>query len=58
VTTTQGTDMVEFDKKKIPADRVAIKGDFTATVWFDQERNFVMAELPIAGRTVLVKRDP
>ena len=58
VTTTQGTDTVEFDKKKIPADRVTIKGDFAATVWFDRDRNFVMAELPIAGRKVLVKRDP
>lgn len=58
VTTTQGTDTVEFDKKKIPADRVTIKGDFAATVWFDRDRNFIMAELPIAGRKVLVKRDP
>lgn len=58
VTTTQGTDTIELDKKKIPTDRVTIKGDFAATVWFDQDRNFVMAELPIAGRKVLVKRDP
>ena len=49
---------VTFDKKKIPAERVTIKGDFTATVWFDQDRNFVMAEMPIAGRKVVVKRDP
>ena len=28
------------------------------TVWFDRNRNFVMAELPIAGRKVLVKLDP
>ena len=48
----------EFDKKKIPARKVTIKGEFAATVWFDQDRNFVMAELPIAGRKVLVKRDP
>ena len=58
VTTTKGNDTVELDKRKIPAQRVAIKGDFAATVWFDQNRNFVMAELPIAGRKVLVKRDP
>jgi hypothetical protein len=58
VTTMQRTDTVEFDKKKIPADRVTIKGDFAATVWFDQDRNFVMAELPIAGRTVMLNRDP
>jgi hypothetical protein len=58
VTTTKGSDTVELDKRKIPAQRVAIKGDFAATVWFDQNRNFVMAELPIAGRKVLVKRDP
>ncbi len=58
VTTTQGTDTVELDKKRIPADRVTIKGDFAATVWFGKDRNFLMAELPIAGRTVLVKRDP
>ena len=58
VTTTKGNDTVELDKRKIPAERVAIKGDFAATVWFDQNRNFVMAELPIAGRKVLVKRDP
>ena len=58
VTTTKGSDTVELDKRKIPAERFAIKGDFAATVWFDQNRNFVMAELPIAGRKVLVKRDP
>jgi hypothetical protein len=58
ITTMQRTDTVEFDQKKIPADRVTIKGDFAATVWFDQDRNFVMAELPIAGRKVMVKRDP
>jgi hypothetical protein len=58
VTTTQRPDTVELDKKKMPADRVTIKGDFAATVWFGKDRNFLMAELPIAGRTVLVKRDP
>jgi hypothetical protein len=58
VTTAQANDTVDFDKKKIPAQKVTIKGDFAATVWFDQDRNFVMAELPIAGRKVLVKRDP
>ena len=58
VTTTQGNDTVELDRKKIPAKKVTIKGEFAATVWFDQDRNFVMAELPIAGRKVVVKRDP
>jgi hypothetical protein len=58
VTTAHGTETVTFDKKKIRAERVTIKGDFTATVWFDQDRNFVMAEMPIAGRKVVVKRDP
>jgi Family of unknown function (DUF6134) len=58
VTTAQANDTVEFGKKKIPAKKVTIKGDFAATVWFDQDRNFVMAELPIAGRKVSVKRDP
>jgi hypothetical protein len=58
VTMTQGSDTVDLDKKKIPADRVAIKGDFAETVWFGKDQNFLMAELPIAGRTVLVKRDP
>ena len=58
VTTTQANDTVEFGKKKIPAKKVTIKGEFAATVWFDQDRNFVMAELPIAGRKVTVQRDP
>lgn len=58
VTTTHEPDTVEFDKKKIPTERVTIKGDFAATVWFDRDRNFVMAELKIAGRKVTVKRDP
>jgi Family of unknown function (DUF6134) len=58
VTTTQGNDTVEVDRKKIPAKKVTIKGEFAATVWFDQDRNFVMAELPIAGRKVIVRRDP
>jgi Family of unknown function (DUF6134) len=58
VTTTLGNDAVEVDRKKIPAQKVTIKGEFAATVWFDQDRNFVMAELPIAGRKVVVRRDP
>ena len=58
VVTAQSSDTVELGKTKVAADRVAITGDFAATVWFDQDRNFVMAELPIAGRKVLVKRDP
>jgi hypothetical protein len=58
VTTAHGTDTVEFDKKKVPAERVTIKGDFTATVWFDQDKDFLMAELQLAGRKVAVKRDP
>jgi Family of unknown function (DUF6134) len=58
VTTIQENDTVEVDRKKIPAKKVTIKGEFAATVWFDQDRNFVMAELPIAGRKVIVRRDP
>jgi Family of unknown function (DUF6134) len=58
VTTAHGTDTVEFDKKKVPAERVTIKGDFTATVWFDQDKDFLMAELQLAGRKVSVRRDP
>jgi hypothetical protein len=58
VTTTQGNDTVEVDRKKIPSQKVTIKGEFAATVWFDQDRNFVKAELPIAGRKVVVRRDP
>jgi Domain of unknown function (DUF6134) len=58
VTSTRRSDTVELGRAKVPADRVTIKGDFTATVWFDQDRNFVMAEMPIAGRKVVVKRDP
>ena len=58
VTTAQANDTVEFDKKKIPAKKATIKGEFAATVWFDQDRHFLMAELPIAGRNVTVKRDP
>ena len=58
VTTAHATDTVEFDKKKIPAERVTIKGDFTATVWFDQDKDFLMAELQLAGRKVSIRRDP
>lgn len=58
VTTASEADTVEFDNKKIPTDRVTIKGDFAATVWFDQDKDFVMAELKLAGRKVVVKRDP
>jgi Family of unknown function (DUF6134) len=58
VTTTHGPDTVEYNKKKIPTERVTIKGDFAATVWFDQDRNFIMAEMKIAGRKVALKRDP
>jgi Family of unknown function (DUF6134) len=58
VSTTVGPDTVEFNKQKIPAQRATIKGDFTATVWFDQGKEFVMAELQLSGRKVVVKRDP
>ena len=58
VTTARQADTIEFDKNKIPTDRVTIKGDFDATVWFDQDKDFVMAELTLAGRKVVVKRDP
>jgi Domain of unknown function (DUF6134) len=58
VTTTHGTDTVEFGGQKIPTDRVTISGDFTATSWFDQDKNFIMAELKIGGRKVAIKRDP
>jgi Family of unknown function (DUF6134) len=58
VTTAHASDTVEFDKKRIPAERVTIKGDFGATIWFDQNKDFVMADLKLAGRTVSVRRDP
>jgi hypothetical protein len=58
VSTTVKPDTVEFNKQKIQAERATIKGDFTATVWFDQDKEFVMAELQLSGRKVLVQRDP
>jgi Family of unknown function (DUF6134) len=58
VTTAHASDTVAFDKKRIPAERVTIKGDFAATIWFDQNKDFVMADLKLAGRTVSVRRDP
>jgi hypothetical protein len=58
VSTTTAADTVEFNNQKISAQRATIKGDFTATVWFDQDKDFVMAELPLSGRKVIVKRDP
>ena len=58
VTTTTKADTVDFNNRKISAQRATIKGDFTATVWFDQDKNFVMAELQLSGRKVVVKRDP
>jgi hypothetical protein len=58
VTTTTKADSVDFNNQKISAQRATIKGDFTATVWFDQEKDFVMAELQLSGRKVVVKRDP
>lgn len=58
VTATHATDTIEFDQKKIPTERVTIKGDFNATVWFDQDKDFVKAELQLAGRKVSVSRDP
>ena len=58
VTTTTKADTVDFNNQKISAQRATIKGDFTATVWFDQDKNFVLAELQLSGRKVVVKRDP
>jgi Family of unknown function (DUF6134) len=58
VTTAHASDTVEFDKKRIPVERITIKGDFAATIWFDQDKNFIMADLKLAGRTVSVRRDP
>jgi hypothetical protein len=58
VTTAHAADTVEFDNRKIPTERVTISGDFAATTWFDQDKNFVMAELRIGGRKVTIRRDP
>lgn len=58
VTTTVGPDTIDFNKRKIPAQKATIKGDFNATVWFDEDKEFVTAELHIGGRKVVVQRDP
>jgi hypothetical protein len=58
VTTAHRAETIEFNRKKIPVERVTITGDFSATTCFDQNKNFVMAELKIGGRTVAIKRDP
>lgn len=58
VTTAHGADTIDFDNQRIPAERVTISGDFSANAWFDQNKNFLMAELKLAGRQIVIKRDP
>lgn len=58
VTTTHRPDTIDLNKRKIEAVRVTIIGDFDASSWFDQDKNFLMAELKIGGRKVAIKRDP
>jgi hypothetical protein len=58
VTIKHGTETITFDKRKVPAERVTISGDFDASTWFDEDKNFLMAELKIGGRKVAIRRDP
>jgi len=58
VTVKHGTETIDLNKRKIPAERVTISGDFDASTWFDQDKNFLMAELKIGGRKVAIRRDP
>ena len=58
VTIEHGTETITFDKRKVPAERVTISGDFDASTWFDEDENFLMAELKIGGRKVAIRRDP
>lgn len=44
--------------KTVPTERVDIRGDFTATVWFDDQQQFVKAEYVIDKRKIEAIRDP
>ena len=51
-------EIVELHGAKINAEKAHIVGDFNATVWFDDKKNFMKAETEMKGRTVKLVVDP
>ncbi len=49
---------IELHGAKINAEKVRFVGDFNATVWFDDKKNFMKAETKMKGRKVKLVVDP
>ncbi len=49
---------IELHGSKINVEKASIVGDFNATVWFDEKKNFVKAETDMKGRKVMLIIDP
>ena len=49
---------IELHGAKINAEKARFVGDFNATVWFDDKKNFVKAETDMKGRKVKLVVDP
>ena len=49
---------IELHGAKIAAERARFVGDFNATVWFDDKKNFIKAETDMKGRKVTLIVDP
>lgn len=49
---------IELHGAKINAEKVRFVGDFNATVWFDDKKNFRKAETEMKGRKVKLVVDP
>jgi uncharacterized protein DUF6134 len=57
VAIAEADETIELHGNNIVTKRFTFSGDFVATVWFDNARDFVMAEYEVEGRKVKVTRD-
>jgi Family of unknown function (DUF6134) len=57
VAIAEADETIKLHGNNIFTKRFTFSGDFVATVWFDNARDFVMAEYEVEGRKVKVTRD-
>lgn len=49
---------ISFHGDTVSTTRVGIKGDFNATIWFDEDKHFLKANSELSEHTIEVVRDP
>lgn len=55
---SRSEDTVSLGKKSVPAEKFVFSGDWDATIWFDQNKNFLKAEHHIKGHKLVIALDP